>query len=124
MTNTVDILLGDIVRLEQWPSVVLLYDETVFRDRALSIKSKIQKKTHDLKFHEIKLFLDNNRTEILETRLKDIIRDGEFFNFIILASEVNTLKIVNTAKELGVKGKEYNWIIANHGWCNACFSIE
>ena len=61
MKNTVDVLLGDIVRLEQWPSVVLLYDETVFRERALSIKADIQRKTHDIKFHEIKLFLENDR---------------------------------------------------------------
>ncbi|XP_063718675.1 glutamate receptor ionotropic, delta-2-like isoform X2 [Symsagittifera roscoffensis] len=121
-TDTVDTILAEVIRAEQWPNVVLLYDETFARKRALNIKQRIQDYSKDIRFHEVKMFFqtgDHRKTsassqvDFLGRRFDDIIEDGEFFNFIILACRVNTGKILALAEQRQVKGKAYNWIVAN-----------
>ncbi|XP_075245483.1 uncharacterized protein LOC142339366 [Convolutriloba macropyga] len=128
-TDTVDTILAEVVRMEQWPNVVLLYDETFSRKRALNIKHHIQQYSKDIRFHEVKMFFDNslqflrgdaagnrpgsNQGDYLGRRFDDIIEDGEFFNFIVLACRVNTAQILTLAEQRQVKGKAYNWIVAN-----------
>ena len=103
-----DAILGEVVLLEQWPNVVLLYDESYSRKRALNIKDKIQKLSKEIRFHEVKLFLESDRITqptLLSQRFDDIMEDGEFFNFIILATRNNTAKIIAMAEKRQVNGR-------------------
>ena len=109
--------LGSILTKNDWNNYLIMYDdyfaESYISELEQVLKESIAETSKDqVDGRAIKIY-DPEGTGDMQSTLIRLNTNGLFTNFIVLASQKNTLRLLKQAKNLGLFGLNYKWVLAN-----------
>ena len=109
--------LGSILAKNDWNNYLIMHDEYFAESYITELNNELKKSVDETKrgmvaSHVIKLY-DIETTKDMQSTLIDLNTNGLFSNFIVLASQKNTLRLLKQAQNLGLFGLSYKWVLAN-----------
>ena len=128
-------MISIIANKRKWSKIVVFFDE-FFRDsianeiKSVILSSRRQTSTVNRKSEALsvvgeKIFDPNRYPDFTKTRLKELQLGGLATDFVVFASQQNSLKLLTLAELVGFSGEYYHWVIGNFNFePSALFSIS
>ena len=120
-------LISLVAQKRSWTELTVFYDEFFHEKMVLEISDRIKmsmrknpvakgrkSQSDSIKVRSEKIFDPTREAGYTKARLKELQLLGQSTEFIILASEENTLKLLDLAETVGFSGEYFHWIIGNY----------
>ena len=132
-------LISLIAQKRNWSHLTVFFDDLFHEDLVERIRDEIKAdlsrehtsvqgrraKSDRLKVHCEKIFDMSRQSDFTKSRLKGIQLRSQSTEFLILANEQNTLKLLQLAETIGFAGEHLHWIIGNYNLeSSALFQIS
>ena len=109
--------LGSILAHDEWNNYLILHDDFFSQSYITELDNVLQESVTQTNREYvtggvIKIY-DPETTKDMQDTIIGLNTNGLYTNFIVLASEENTLRLMKQSEKLGLFGLNYKWVLAN-----------